>query len=94
MEPFACIYICPYKFFIYQWPIDGVQDISKLKPQCEKMTLANKWRYNIMFQQVFHKVGESAINCIQIFQDYKALETSVGNSYTEYQLIHTLLDSF
>ena len=46
-----------------------------------------------MFQQVVHKGGELAINHIKIFQNAKALEISVGNSYTEDQLMHTFLDN-
>ena len=40
-----------------------------------------------MFPQVAQKVEESEINYIKIFQNAKALENSVGNSYTEDQLI-------
>ena len=47
-----------------------------------------------MFQQVVHKGGESEINYIKIFQNDQALKASVGNSYTEYQLMHTFLDNF
>ena len=39
-----------------------------------------------------HKGGESEINYIKIFQNFKALEISVGNSYSEDQLMHTFLD--
>ena len=46
-----------------------------------------------MFQQVLHKGGDSEINYIKIFQNDKDLDISVRNSYTEYQLIHTLLDN-
>ena len=47
-----------------------------------------------MFQQVVHKVGESDINYIKIFQNFKALTVSVGNRYTEYQLMHIFLENF
>ena len=47
-----------------------------------------------MFQQVVHNGGESATNYIKIFQNYKALEISVGNSYTEDQLMHNFLENF
>ena len=43
-----------------------------------------------MFQGVVQKLGESEINYITRFQNAKALEISVGNSYTGYQLMHTL----
>ena len=43
---------------------------------------------------VTHKGGESAINYIKIFQNVQALSVSVGNSYSEDQLMHTSLDNF
>ena len=39
------------------------------------------------------KLGESSINYIKIFQNAKALEISVGGSYSEYQLMHILFDN-
>ena len=47
-----------------------------------------------MLQQVIHKEEDSAINYIKIFQNSKALEISVENSYTDYQLIRNFLDHF
>ena len=38
------------------------------------MTFADQIIYNRLFQQVIHKVGESEINYINIFQNTKALE--------------------
>ena len=58
------------------------------------MTFAGKSRYDMTFQQVAHKVGESAINYIKIFQNAHALSVSVENSYSEDQLMHTFLDNF
>ena len=58
------------------------------------MTFADKSRYARTFQQVTHKGGESAINYIKRFQNAHALSVSVGNRYSEDQLIHTFLDSF
>ena len=69
-------------------PGDGVQAISILQSQCENMNFSDKRRYNRIFQQVV------AINYIKIFHNAKALVISVVNSYTEYQLMHTFLDSF
>ena len=46
-----------------------------------------------MFQQVVHKEGDLSINYIKRFHNAKALEISVGNSYSEDQLMHTLLDN-
>ena len=58
------------------------------------MTFADKSRYDRTFQQVTHKGVESVINCIKRFQNEHALSVSVGNSYSEYQLMHTFLDNF
>ena len=44
--------------------------------------------------QVTHKLGESPMNYIKIFQNAQALSVSVGNSYSEYQLMHVFLDNF
>ena len=43
---------------------------------------------------VTHKGGESAINHIKIFHNAHALSVSVGNSYSEDQLMHTFMDNF
>ena len=82
------------KIFIGECPLDGAQNVSILQSQCANMTFAYQSRYIRMFQQVVHKVGESETNYIKIFQDSKALIISVGNSYTEDQLMHTFLDNF
>ena len=58
------------------------------------MTFADKSRYDRTFQQVTHKGGESAINYIKRFQNAHDLSVSVGNSYSEVQLMHTFLDNF
>ena len=58
------------------------------------MTFADKSRYDRTFQQVTHKGEESAINYIKRFQNAQALLVSVGNSYSEDQLMHTFLDNF
>ena len=58
------------------------------------MTFADKSRYDRTFQQVTHKGGESAINYIKKNQNAQALSVSVGNSYAEYQIMHTFLDNF
>ena len=47
-----------------------------------------------MFQKLLHKVGQSEIKYIKILGNYKALEISVGNSYSEDQLMHTLFEIF
>ena len=58
------------------------------------MNFADKNIYKRTFQQVTHKGGEYAINYIKIFQNAHALSVSVGNSYSEDQLMHTFLDNF
>ena len=58
------------------------------------MTFADKSGYDRTFQQVTHKGGDSAINYIKIFRNAQALSVSVGNSYSEDQIMHTFLDNF
>ena len=58
------------------------------------MTFSDKSRYDRIFEQVTHKVEESAINYIKIFQNAQDLSVSVGNNYSEDQLMHTFLDDF
>ena len=58
------------------------------------MAFTKQSKYNIMFQKVVHKVGESETNSIKIFHNDKALATSVENSYTKNKLIRTFLDNF
>ena len=58
------------------------------------MTFSDKSRYDRTFQQVTHKGGGSAINYIKRFQNAQYLSISVGNSYSEDQLMHTFLDNF
>ena len=58
------------------------------------MNVSDKSIYDRIFQQVTHKGGESAIIYIKIFQNAEALSVSVGNSYSEYQMMHTFLDNF
>ena len=45
-----------------------------------------------MFQQAVHKGGDSETNYINIFQNAKDLEISVGNSNFKNQLMHTFLE--
>ena len=75
-------------------PKDGVKLIEKLQSHCANMTFSDKIRYGRTFQQVSHKGGESAINYIKRFQNAHALSVSVGNSYSEDQLMHTFMDNF
>ena len=47
-----------------------------------------------MFQQVVHKLRNSEINNIKIFQNDNTLFISVRNSYTEDHLMHAFLENF
>ena len=58
------------------------------------MTFADRSRYDRTFKQVTHKGGESAINYIKRFQNAHDLSVSLGNSYSEDQLMHKFLDNF
>ena len=73
---------------------NGVKCISKLQSRCVNMTFADKSRYDRIFQKVTHSGVYSIINCIKIFQNIQDLSDSVGNNYSEYQLMHILLDNF
>ena len=73
---------------------DGIKCIEKLQSHCANMTFPDKSRYDRIFQQVIHKGVEYIINYIKIFQNAQALSVSVGNSYSEDQLMHTFLDNF
>ena len=79
---------------IAKFPRDGIKCIEKLQSHCANMTFADKSRYDRTFQQVTHKGGEYAINYIKRFQNTHALSVSVGNIYSEDQLMHTFLDNF
>ena len=45
------------QILIDEYPGEGVKSISRLKYQCANITFADQSRYNILFQQVIHKVG-------------------------------------
>ena len=89
----ACIYAYS-KILIDEFPGDEVQAIPRFKFQCTNITFAYQIGYNIMIQQVINKGGESSLSYIKIFQNAKALSISVGNIYTENQLMHTFLDNY
>ena len=82
------------RILIAEFPKDGVKCIEKLQSHCANMIFADKSRYDRTFQQVTHKVGESAISYIKRFQNAHALSVSVGNRYSEDKLMHTFLDNF
>ena len=74
---------------IAEFPKYGIKCIEKLHSHCANMTFADKSRYDRTFQQVTHKVGESAINYIKRFHNAQSLSVSVGNSYSGDQIMHT-----
>ena len=82
------------RILIAEFPDDGIKCMEKLQSHCANMTFADKSRYDRTFQQVTHKRGESNINYIKRFQNAQALSVSVGNSYSEDQIMHTFLDNF
>ena len=79
---------------ISEFPGYGIKFIETFQSYCANMTFTDKSRYNRIFQQVTHKGGESEMNYIKIFQNAQALSVSVGNTYSEDQLMHIFLDNF
>ena len=65
---------------IAEFPGDGVKCIAKIQSHCASMNFSDKIRYDRIFQQVTHKVGESTINYIKIFQNSQDLSVSVVNN--------------
>ena len=82
------------RILIAEFPWDGIKCIEKLQSHCANMTSADKSRYARVFQKITHKVGESAMNYIKIFQNAQALSVSVGNNYSKDQLMHIFMDNF
>ena len=82
------------RILIAEFPKYGIKCIEKLQSHCANITFSDKSRYDRTFQQVTHKGGGSAINYIKRFQNAHALSVSVGNSYSEDQLMHTFMDNF
>ena len=58
------------------------------------MNFYDKSRYDRTFQQVTRKGGEYEMNYTTRFQNAYALSISLGNSYSEYKLMHTFIDNF
>ena len=79
---------------IAEFPSYGLKYIEKLQSHCANMNFAYKSIYDRTFQLVTHKEGESAISYTKRFQNAHALSVFLGNSYSEYQLLHTFLDNF
>ena len=79
---------------IAKLPLYGVKFISKLQSHCANIIFADKSRHDSIFQKVTHKGGESEMNYIKIFQNAQALSVSVGEIYSEDQLMPIFLDNF
>ena len=79
---------------IADFPGVRIKCIEKLQSHCSDMTFSEKSRYDRNFQQVTHKRGGSAMNYIKRFQNAQVLSVSVGNNYSEDQLMHTFMDNF
>ena len=79
---------------IAEFPKNGIKCIEQLQSHCANMNFADKSTYDRNFQHVTHKGGESAMNYIKIFQNEHALSISVGNYYSEDQLMHTFPENF
>ena len=82
------------RILIAEFPKDGIKCLEKLQSHCANMTFADKSRYDRTLQQVTHTGGESAIKYIKRFHNAQAFSVSVGNSYSEDQIMHTFLDNF
>ena len=74
--------------------MDGIKCIEKFQSHCANMTFAGRNRYEKTLQQVTNKGEESEMNYIKRFQNAYDLSISVGNSYSEDQLVHTFMDNF
>ena len=77
-----------------EFPVDGVKCISMLQYNCANMNFDVKSRYDRICQHITYKGGKSAMNYIKGFQNTQDLSVTVGNSYSEYQLMHIFLDKF
>ena len=82
------------RILIAEFPGDGIKCIENLQSHCANMTFSDKSGYDRIFQKVTHKVRESSMNYIKRFHNAQALSVSVGNNYSEDQLMHTFLDNF
>ena len=94
LKPFACNSCVHNRRLFAEFPEDGIKCMEKLQSHCANMNFADKSRYDRIFQQVTHKGGESAINYIKRFQNAQAFSVSVGNTYSEDQIMHTFPDNF
>ena len=56
--------------------------------------MLDKSRYDRICKQVAHKGGESAIRYTKVFQNSEDLSVSMGNTYSEDQLMNTFMDNY
>ena len=64
---------------IAEFPGDGMKCIKKICHIVQTWLFLKK-KYDIIFQQVTHRVGESEMNYINRLQNAQALTVSVGNN--------------
>ena len=79
---------------ITDFPENGVKCISKRQSHCPNMTFSEKGRYDSLFQKVTHKGGLSAMNYIKRSHNEQSLSVSVGNIYSDDQLVHIFFNNF
>ena len=84
----------PSRILISEFPMYGKKCIEKLQSNFANMTFSDKITYDRNFQQVIHKVRESAIHFIKIIHNAHDFSILVENYYLEDLLIHTFLDNF
>ena len=68
--------------------------LKNLQSHCANMNFVDKSRYDRTFQKVTHEGGDSDINYIKRFHNAQAFSVSLGNSYSEDQIMYTFLDNF
>ena len=73
---------------------DEIECIEKLQLHSAKMIFAEKSRCDRIFQKVTQKGVGSTMNYIKRFLNAQALSVSVGNTFSEDQLVCTFLDNF
>ena len=79
---------------IAEFPGYRVKCIEKIQQHFANMNSAEKVGMTGFFNKSNIKEGETAMNYIKRFQNAHALSVLVGNNYSEYKLMHILLDNF
>ena len=82
------------RILVSEFPGYGIKCIEEIQSHCANMNFSDKSTHDRILQQVTHKGGESEMNYINIFQNTQALSVSVGNTYSENQVMHIFLDNF